>query len=231
MPCNNTNASKRKTSNASYVEPATLWEHFVLHKATEKKLRIFDLEISDKKPKDKQDKNNTRLGKMSSALDAATALIMREHRQRSVSAPAPANVADLISPSKNKTTEAKLPPALLASISAANTLSNTSSNSSATSSKPAYPSGGERIFGSAHQHLLSPEVLNADAERQEDLIRTAQTKGLTLKKRMLADHSLDGHEEEAMMSGALEAGDLRCDVCAARERAMSGLEEAGIVAL
>ena len=47
MSCNN-NSPFNKKPNASN-EPATVWEHFVLHKASEKKLMLFDLDIEHKR--------------------------------------------------------------------------------------------------------------------------------------------------------------------------------------
>ena len=52
-----------------------------------------------------------------------------------------------------------------------------------------------------------------------------------MKRRMLADEGLPASDEKLEMSGALEVGDVRCEVCAARKRDLDWLVEAGIVAL
>lgn len=208
----------------------TLWEHFVMHKASEKKLMLFDLEIDDEKTINANQKKR----KMS-ALDAATAIAMKE-RNRSFSAPpyitaTTTNVADPASssPLLEIKVKAKAEPELpqspldpVSSLAKSHSSHHTTSFDSVTLDSP-----HEINFGPAQLHALAPEILRKEAERQTALIKPCPTKGLTMKRRL----ELDQQEELLMMSGALDVDDGRCEVCAARERAMGGLEEAGIVAL
>ena len=52
-----------------------------------------------------------------------------------------------------------------------------------------------------------------------------------MKRRMLAEEGLPAEDEQLMMSGGLDAGDVRCEVCPAKKRAIDVLVEAGTVAL
>lgn len=205
-----------------------------MHKASEKKLMLFDLEIDDEKTI-----NANRKKRKMSALDAATATAMKE-RNRSFSAPpyitaTTTNVADAASSSplleikvkaKAKAkAESELPQYPLEPVSSlanSHNFHHTISFDSVTLDSP-----HEVNFGPAQLHTLAPEILRKEAERQAALFKPCPTKGLTMKRRL----ELDQQEELLMMSGALDVDDGRCEVCAARERAMGGLEEAGIVAL
>lgn len=166
-----TRSNKRKPSNNSQSssnarqqqqEPsATLWEHFVLHKASESKLRIFDLTIEDEKPKP---------AKMS-ALATATANLMGmlgEQRSGSASSLLSDNSATSITTTttptetagakpKALTADAKpaataaaaatadaplqqtgsLPPAFLASLASVHSLSQNTTSTATNASKPA----------------------------------------------------------------------------------------------
>lgn len=89
------------------------------------------------------------------------------------------------------------------------------------------------VFGTPQDLALTSETLHDDAERQANLVRTKATKGLTFQQRLEADDQLQHRGEEVTMSGALDFGDVRCEICAARERVMldGGLGNVGIVAL
>lgn len=202
-----------------------------MHKASEKKLMLFDLEIDDEKTI-----NANRKKRKMSALDAATAVAMKE-RDRSFSAPAnittmTLNVADSASSSPRSNPKAKaevdLSPTIHANLEPISSLSKSHNSQQPTSfDSVTLDSPHEINFGPAQLHALAPEILRKEAERQAALIKPCPTKGLTMKRRL----ELDQQDELLMMSGALDVDDGRCEVCAARERAMSGLEEAGIVAL
>lgn len=203
-----------------------------MHKASEKKLMLFDLEIDDEKTI-----NANRKKRKMSALDAATAVAMKE-RNRSFSAPAnitmtTRNVADSASSSPYPEPKAKAkadlsPTTIHATLEPVSSLSNSHNSQQPTSfDSVTLDSPHEINFGPAQLHALAPEILRKEAERQAALIKPCPTKGLTMKRRL----ELDQQDELLMMSGALDVDDGRCEVCAARERAMSGLEEAGIVAL
>ena len=229
MSCNNNPVNK--TSNASDAQ-ATLWEHFVLHKASEKKLMLFDLDIENKRFK--ANKSHKKKRTMSTAaLDAATTLAMNE-RQRAHSTPAPFSNA---ATSATTTTESNgIPPQAyrntLDPIHSFSTQTTSQSTSFATSFDSVTLDSAHNItFGPNELLALSPATFREDSERQAALIKVRPSEGLTMKRRMLAEEGLPVEDEQLMMSGGLEVGDVRCEVCAAKKRAMGGLVEAGIVAL
>jgi hypothetical protein len=246
-----------KEGNASH-KPATLWEHLVLQKASEKQVMMFDLEIEDKQLKIGVGHNKRKMWDLDAAttatmadhqrtvsapvrintvdadskeqkksdLDAATTATMND-RQRCVSAPIRINTTPDTYPTNSVTTEPEAEPqaSLLARLESA-----FSSDSHTTTEPESVPDSRYRIitFGPNQANALSPETLHDDAERQAALVKMRPTGGLTVKRITL---KASVREDELVMSGALDLGDVRCEVCAARERAMFGLEEAGIVAL
>lgn len=223
MSCDNKPVNK--FPNVSY-DQATLWEHFVLHKASETKVMLFDLDIENKKFQ--ANKSQKKKRKMS-ALDAATTVAMKE-RQRANSAPGPISPA-----TTNLDPNGKPPKAFLTTLEPVTSFSasQTSHSTSFTTSfdSVTLDSAHSIVFGAYQLLALSPETLRDDAERQAVLVKGRPTEGLTMKRRMLAEEGLSAHDDELTMSGALDSGDIRCEVCAAKERAMGGLHEAGIVAL
>lgn len=203
-----------------------------MHKASEKKVMLFDLELEDQEPKLNISTSISHEKRKMLDLDTATTIAMQE-RQRSVSAPIPANPNQL--PCTEAEGTGKIPPAFLASLEPVYNLSNPSaSQSTTTTTTPnsiTLDSSHHIAFGPKQELALSPQILHDDDKRQAALIRTRRTEGLTMKRRLLAEEASSVREEDLMMSGALDVGDVRCEVCAAKERAMGGLEEAGIVAL
>jgi hypothetical protein len=213
---------------------------------------LFDLEIEHTNA----NTNNNHPKRKMSALDAATT-IATEERQRCVSAPAKINTtttttsntataatphtasaADHVPPNPNPLagTEIgmKLRAVILANLERSSELEPEPQTSPYNSPPPtSSPSCGHITFGPKHLSTLSPEIQHYESKRQESLVKTRSTASLTIQKRrlLLADEAGAIREEDVMMSGALDWADVRCEVCAARERAMSGLEEAGIVAL
>jgi len=229
MSCNNTPAVEKKPLNASLAahDQPTLWEHFVLHKASEKKVMLFDLDIEHKTFKANKSRKKKR--SMSDAPDA-TATIATTERQRANSAPAvPSNInpATTTIDTNSKGLQPYNPTLtpILQSFST-QTTSNTSSFDSVTLS-----SSHSITFGPNELYALLPATFREDTERQAALVKVLPTQGMTMKRRLLAEDALPVRDEQVEMSGGLERGDVRCEVCAARERAMGGLEEAGIVAL
>lgn len=230
MPCDNKPVDRNSAQPNTSHEPATLWEHFVLHKAAEKKVMLFDLDIGDQQFRANRSQKKRR--KMSD-LDTATTIMMRE-RQRSNSAPVP--ISNPTSPATtNNETNGNPPKAFLATLEPVQSFSTsyTSHSTSVTASfdSVTLDSSHRVIFGAYQLLALPPETLHDEAERQAALVRGRQTEGLTMKHRFFVDEGLSVRDEELIMSGALDDADLRCEICAARERAMGGLEEAGIVAL
>lgn len=218
--------------------PPTLWEHFVMHKASEKKVMLFDLEIEDGK---RINANHNKKRKMS-ALDAATAVSMKE-RGRSVSAPANFTMAKIQGPKlmdkqaeerllnsslrkKYTTSHKALSP--ITSIPPSPSPSPTSDSQLATSYDSVFRGSHHHIkFGPEQLRNLPPLIQAVDTELQECLINSRPIERLTMQRRFESDQ----HDELLMMSGALDVEDGGCEVCAARDRAMNGLEEAGIVSL
>jgi hypothetical protein len=208
---------------------------------------LLDLEIEHKEA----NANNNHSNRKMSALDAATNVVMEE-RQRCASAPASINTTatttnttntvtavDAVPTNQNShpeteteaETETKLRAALLASLEPT---AQPKPQASPSSPDFAPPSSRDHItFGPKQLSALSPEIQHSESKRQESLVKTRSTASLTIQKRrlLLADEAGAIREEDVVMSGALDWADVRCEVCAARERAMSGLEEAGIVAL
>jgi hypothetical protein len=235
MSCNNTPVEK-KPSNASLVvhDQPTLWEHFVLHKASEKKVMLFDLDIEHKTFKANKSRKKKR--SMSDAPDAATTLAATE-RQRANSAPAvPSNINPATTNTTTETTKGNPPkpyrPTLDPILQSFSTQTTSNTTSFATSFDSVTLDSAHSItFGPNELYALLPATFREDTERQAALVKVRPTEGMTMKRRLLAEDALPVGDEQLMMSGALERGDVTCEVCAARERAMGGLEEAGIVAL
>ena len=239
MSCNNNNNPVEKKKPNVSNEPATLWEHFVLHKASEKKLMLFDLDIEHKRFKANKSRKPTKKRSMSDAAaliftTAGTLAMSETERQRANSAPAPFN--------NNQTTPATTgtsgnPPqtgfrSAFNPLTSFSTQTTSQSTSFATSFDSITLDSAHSItFGHNEYLALSRDTLREEAERQATLIRTRPSEGLTMKRRMLADEGLPASDEKLEMRGALEIGDVRCEVCASKKRAMDGLLEAGIVAL
>lgn len=203
-----------------------------MHKASEKKVMLFDLELGDQEPKPNAITRISTINKKHQMLDLDTATtIAMQERQRSVSAPMP--VKRIEAPDAGR--EGKIPPAFLASLEPVYTLStppaSQSTSATTTPSSITLDSSHDITFGPKQELALSPQTLHDDDKRQAAPIRPRQIEGLTMKRRLLADEASRVREEDLMMSGALDVGDVRCEVFAAREMAMGGLEEAGIVAL
>lgn len=254
MSCDNKPIDQASSNKAS--EPATVWEHFVLHKASEKKVMLFDLEIADrdKRPKSSFFRTSDGRKRKISALDAATTTAMAiTERQRSASAPVvvgttislPSKTA--ATDSEDDTTETETVAGGVKNHQASNTASLApvysfaSFTTNSTSASPSFnsvtlDSGHSVKFGPDQLLAMSPSTLHDDAERQAALVKVRPTAGLTMSRRLLADEGVSLAKgvvrgEELMMSGSLHLEDGRCKICAARERAMGGLEESGIVAL
>ena len=215
-------------TNASN-EPATLWEHFVLHKASQKKLMLFDLDIEHKRFKANKTPKKKRT-MSSSALDTATTLAMNE-RQRANSTPAPfGNTATATTGSTGNPPQAYR--STLDPIQSFSTQITSNTTSFATIfDSVSLDSAHSITFGPNDLLALSPATFREDAERQAALIKVCPTEGMTMKRRMLAEEGLPASDEQLMMSGGLDAGDVRCEVCPAKKRAIDGLVEAGTVPL
>lgn len=229
MSCNN-NSPFNKKPNASN-EPATVWEHFVLHKASEKKLMLFDLDIEHKRFKANKAHKKKRSMSTAASLDAATTLAMNE-RQRAKSAPAPFNNQV----STTTETSNRNPPQAFRSTFNPITSFSTQTTSQSTSFANSFDSvtldsSHSITFGPQDLLALSPATFRDDAERQAALVKVRPTEGMTMKRRMLAEEGLPAEDEQLMMSGGLDAGDVRCEVCPAQRRAVDVLVEAGTVAL
>lgn len=197
---------------------------------------LFDLELEDQETNFSTSTRISTINKKHQMLDLDTATtVAMQERQRSLSAPTPSK------PNQPPSTEAegmrKIPPAFLASLDPVSTLFNPASYALHSTSATTTPnsitldSPHHVKFGLKQELALSPQTLHDDDKRQAALITTRRTEGLTMKRRLLAEEASSVREEDLRMSGALDVGDVRCEVCAARERAMGGLEEAGIVAL
>lgn len=223
MSCNKTPIDGK--SNASN-EPATLWEHFVLHKASEKKLMLFDLDIEHKRFK--ANKSHKKKRSMSSAAtsDAATTFAMNE-RQRAKSAPAPFNNQ----PSTTNDTNRDPLQAFRSTFNPITSFSTQTTSQSTSFDSVTLDSAHSITFGPNDLLALSPATFREDVERQAALIKVRASEGLTMKRRMLAEEGLPAEDEQLMMSGGLDAGDVRCEVCPAKKRAIDVLVEAGTVAL
>ena len=223
MSYNNTPINEKV--NASN-EPATVWEHFVLHKASEKKLMLFDLDIEHKTFKANKAHKKKRSMSTAASLDAATTLAMNE-RQRAKSAPAPLNNQA----STTTETARNLPQASRSTFNPITSFSTQTTSNSTSFDSITLDSAHSITFGLSDLLALSPATFREDAERQAALIKVRPTKGMTMKRRMLAEEGLPAEDEQLMMSGGLEAGDVRCGVCPARKRAIDVLVEMGAVAL
>jgi hypothetical protein len=212
-------------------EQATLWEHFVLHKASEKKLMLFDLDTENKRFKANKSRKKKR-SMSTGALDDATTTIAMKERQRANSAPG--NTATTTTTNTN--TNENPPHACRCTHLDPNQSFSTQTTAQSTSFATSFDSitldsSHSITFGPAEYLALSPVTFREESERQAALIKVRPSEGLTMKRRLLAEEGLPVRDEQLMMSGALDAGDVRCEVCAAKERAMGGLGEAGIVAL
>lgn len=224
MPCNDKPNRKRQK------ELPTLWEAFVLHKAAKKTVMLFDLELEEdkdrvdnghgkktRKCRRKQTMNPEQNNDMSESPNShSTNAINMEETNPQQTSPKP---------------ESKLPTALLASLDCVRSLSrNSLATNPSTSSTHSKTSNEYVYFGPKQERLLSPTVLHDDAERQEALIKTSPLpEGLTRKRKLITVETVQ--PDDMIMSGALEAGDARCEVCEKRERAIEGLEDVGVVAL
>jgi hypothetical protein len=210
-------------------DQATLWEHIVLHKASGKNLMLFDLDIEHKRFQANKSQKKQKKRKMS-ALDAAATTFAIRERQRAYSAPAVPGSTPTDTDANTETNggSSKPPQAFLATLEP---ISSQSTSFTTSFDSVTLDSSHNITFGAYQLLALSPETLRDDAERQATLVKGRPTEGLTMKRRMLAEEDLSVSDEQLTMSGALDRGDVRCEVCAARERAMGGLEVAGIVAL
>lgn len=208
---------------------------------------------------DDMDHSPRKLGEAAADLDAATQIMMSEgHAQKATTSTyntpdeQSANAAGESS-STNSAPEAKakLPAALLASLESVRALSqkqstqrygkrsgnsneDSSTSTPRTSNSCSNTNSNTPKFGPAQTAALSSTILHEDAARQEALISTRQTDKLSMQRRFLAeeeDVSPSYRDSDLMMSGALDAGDPRCDVCEKREREVEALVESGVVAL
>jgi hypothetical protein len=230
----NSNNPVDEKSNNSHEQP-TLWEHYVLHKAFEKKLMLFDLEIGNKKFKANKSPKKKRT-MSAGALDAAITRLAMTERQRANSAPGNTLNATATATDMNTDMNENPPQAFRCIHLDPNQSFSTQTTSQSTSFANSFDSvtldSDHNInFGTNELLALSPETFRDEAERQAALIKARPSEGLTMKRRFMAEEGLPVLDEQLMMSGALSAGDVRCEVCAAKERAMAGLGEAGIVAL
>jgi hypothetical protein len=227
MSCDNEPAVDKK-SNGVRNEQSAAWERIVLEKASVKKVMLFDLDIEHKRfTANKSQKKQKK--RMMSGLDAATAVAMRE-RRRAHSAPAlPSSISTAANIDETK--DGKPPQLYFAKLQPISSETSHSTSFTTSFDSVTLDSSHNITFGAYQLLALSPETLRDDAERQAALIKGRSTAGLTMKRRMLAEEGLSVADEQLTMSGALDRGDVRCEVCAARERAMGGLEEAGIVGL
>jgi len=231
MSCDNKAVIVDKTTHGlAPKDQATLWEHIVLDKASGKQMMLFDLDIEHKRfqANKSQKKHKQQKKRKMSALDSATTFAFRE-RQRAYSAPVPGSTpTDANIETQTNGGSSKPPQAFLATLEP---ISSQSTSFTTSFDSVTLDSSHNITFGTYQLLDLSPETLRDDAERQETLVKGRPTEGLTMKRRMLAEEGLSVSDEQLTMSGALDRGDVRCEVCAARERAMGGLEEAEIVAL
>ena len=191
---------------------------------------LFDLDIENKRFKANKTPKKKRT-MSSAALDAATTLNMNE-RQRANSAPAPFGVAATTATETSKNPPQQAFRSTLNPIWSFSTQTTSDTASFATSFDSAALEYDHSVtFGPNDLLALSPATVREDAERQAALIKVRPTRGMTMKRRMLAEEGLPAGDEQLMMSGGLDAGDVRCEVCQAEKRAMDGLAEAGISAL
>lgn len=224
MSYNNTPINEKL--NASN-EPATVWEHFVLHKASEKKLMLFDLDIEHKRFKANKAHKKKRSMSTAASLDTTTTTLAINERQRAKSAPAPFNNQA----STTTGTSTNLPQASRSTFNPITSFSTQTTSNSTSFDSITLDSAHSITFGPSDLLVLSPATFREDAERQAALIKARPTEGMTMKRRMLAEEGLPAEDEQLMMSGGLDAGDVRCEVCPARKRAIDVLVEAGTVAL
>lgn len=231
MSCNNDPVEKKPNPSLVAHDQPTLWEDFVLHKASEKKVLLFDLDIEHKTFKANKSRKKKR--SMSDAVDTTNTTIATTERQRANSAPAvpisnPATATNESNGNPLRSYRITLDP--ITQSFSTQTTSNTTSFATSFDSVT-LDSAHSITFGPNELYALSPATFREETERQSALVKVRPTEGMTMKRRLLAEEALPVGDEQVMMSGALEWGDVRCEVCAARERAMGGLEEAGIVAL
>jgi hypothetical protein len=228
MSWNSNNPVDEKSSNSQ--DQATLWEHFVLRKASEKKLMLFDLDIENKRFKANKSPKKKRT-MSAGTLDAAISTLTMTERQRANSAPG--NPMTTTTDTNNNGNPSQ-------GFRGTHLDPNHSFSTQTTSQSTSFANSFDSVtldsdhninFGTNELLALSPETFRDDAERQAALIKARASEGLTMKRRFMAEEGLPVRDEQLMMSGALNAGDVRCEVCAAKERAMAGLGEAGIVAL
>ncbi|KAM0723642.1 hypothetical protein Q7P37_000630 [Cladosporium fusiforme] len=254
----------------------TFWEKFVLRQAaSHNKVMVFalDLDGNDGQQTRMMSSNGNNGNDMCGSkahdkaeLDAATSIMMAENQaqkaavstsdmshehQQHAGTEADADADADTSAGAETTaaeTQARLPPALLASLNSVRALSQnqtqnpTNSNSvSPSKSKPTTSPSNTPTFGPAQLASLPATTLHEDAVRQEALVRTRRAHGLSMTRRLQAEEEEKQQqqqqevqayrEEDLVMSGALEAGNARCEVCAKREREVEGLVESGVVAL
>lgn len=231
MSCNNDPVEKKPNPSLVAHDQPTLWEDFVLHKASEKKVLLFDLDIEHKTFKANKSRKKKR--SMSDVVDTTNTTITTTERQRANSAPAvpisnPATATNESNGNPLRSYHTTLDP--ITQVFSTQTTSNTTSFATSFDSVT-LDSAHSITFGPNELYALSPATFREETERQSALVKVRPTEGMTMKRRLLAEEALPVGDEQVMMSGALEWGDVRCEVCAARERAMGGLEEAGIVAL
>lgn len=247
MPCNNKHKRpKRPKKRLELPSPLTLWEAHVLSLSKRSNKRIiFDMEMdSNDDKKISITSNNMDKNDEAADFDAATQQMMSENQvPKATTTP---NVLEEHPTEIPTETTAKLPPALLASLESVRSLSqnnpNTTIDNTKASNPPSTPTSQlsnpsttstHKYFGPHQTAALTPTTLHDDALRQEALIRTRSAGELTLKRRLAAEEEMAAayREEDMMMSGALEEGDARCEVCQRRERAGEGGVESGVLAL
>ena len=141
---------------------ATLWEHFVLHKASESKLRIFDLTIEDEKPKPEPGAKMSALATATANLmgmlgenqrsDSASSLLASDatpittttttsttpNQKATTKSKAPADAIDTTTPllqqQQQQQQQGSLPAAFLASLASAHSLSQNTTSTTTTAS-------------------------------------------------------------------------------------------------
>lgn len=216
MPCNELQRT-RAISNASYAgEPRTLWEEYVLQAASQKNAMMFDIDIDDAKKREKKLAAEQRQNERKDSVAATEEMEQTKGAEGK-------NLEGATT-----TIESKLPAALLASIESVHSLSRNSSSLASDDSHT--PDSSQHIyFGLKETLALTPKTIHDDAEKQQALIKTCPADGLTMKHRLRLEEA--GSSGKAMMSGALEAGDGRCEWCVKAEKAMEPLVDVGVVAL
>lgn len=216
MPCNESQRT-RAISNASCAgEPRTLWEEYVLQAASQKNAMMFNIDIDDAKKREKKLAAEQQQNERKDSVAATEEMEQTKNAEGK-------NVEDTAT-----TIESKLPAALLASIESVHSLSRTSSSLPRDDSHT--PDSCQHVFFGPKETLaLTPKTIHDDAEKQEALIKTCPAEALTMKRRLRLEEA--GSNGKAMMSGALEAGDGRCEWCVKAENAMEPLVDIGVVAL